>query len=535
MTRPYGLLAAGLAGLVAAAACGPPPGGGSSVSVGGAAAPRAPRHVVLVSLDTTRADRLGCYGSTVRTPTLDGLAAEATVFEDAVTPATTTLCAHTSMLTGSWPQTHGVVRNGYFVHPDNAMLAEVLGAAGFTSAGFVGSFALSERFDFAQGFDHWDETFDLKIRPGDKVANQRRAEQVTDAVLAHLGEGVPERLFLFVHYFDPHSPYDPPPPYDAMYGDVPEGTSGGLDTLRVLTGERQTAVLGFPRDKDAAITEGLLPELVRGWDPEPSELERDLVRLYEGEVSYLDAHLGRLFDGLREAGVWDDALVVVTADHGETFHEHADCWNHGLGVYDTTVRVPLIVRAPGRGAGARVAQVVSTIDVAPTVLDLLGLEPGPRVDGHSLAPLLEGGRLEREHVFAVGTQPGARVERAAGEWRNACKAHAVRSADHKLIETPYMGLQELYDLRADPGEQHELLLAQPAESRAVAAGLAEALARFRASARPLPSDFADPNKTDQRELQQHDLADTARRLQELGYVEAGEDADEDPAAPDCGG
>ncbi len=490
----------------------------------------------MISLDTTRADHLGCYGGDVATPHLDGLAAEGTVFEDAVTPATTTLCAHTSMLTGSWPQTHGIVRNGYHVHPDNEMLAERLSAQGFATAGFVSSFALDERFDFAQGFDVWDQEFDLKIRGGDKHANQRRAERTTDAVLGYLEQGAPERLFLFVHYFDPHSPYDPPAPYDRMYGEVAEGTSGGLDTLRVLTGERQTAVLGFPRDKDAAITEGLLPELVRGWSPEPSAVEQDLVRLYKGEVSYMDHHLGRLFEGLRAAGVWDDAVVVVTADHGETFSEHADCWNHGLAVYDTTVRVPLIVRVPQRGSGRRVAQVVSTIDIVPTILELLDLPEGPRVDGLSLLPLLEGGRLAREHVFAIGTQPGARVERGAGSWRNACKAHAVRSADHKYIDTAYMPLQELYDLRGDPGEQRDLLLAEPERARDLVGELAGVLADFRASARPLPSDFQDSSKARLREEIANDDAadDTAARLGALGYAEAGEDEEFEPAA-DCDG
>ena len=289
-------------------------------------------------------------------------------------------------------------------------------------------------------------------------------------------------------------------------------------------------MLGYLRGKDAAIKEGLLPELVRGWDPRPTAAERDLMRLYAGEVAYMDHHLGRLFEGLRAAGVWDDALIVVTADHGETFAEHADCWNHGLAVYDTTVRVPLIVRAPGRAVGRRVDQVVSTIDIAPTVLELLGLEAGERVEGMSLVPLLDGGELAREHVFAVGTQPGVSVERNAGAWRNACKAHAVRSATHKFIETPYMGLQELYDLRSDPSEQHELLQRDPQAAQGPLAELAAVLADFRAAARPLASEFADPNKVDLREQLENQA-----RLAAMGYVEAGaEDVDAASEGSACG-
>lgn len=499
-----------LAGL-ALAGCAPEGDDAASASAG---APAAPRHVVLVSLDTTRADHLGCYDGPVATPSLDRVAAEGVRFADVSTPATTTLCAHTSIFTGTWPQTHGVVRNGYVVPAANETLGELLDAAGFETAGFVSSFALDEAFGLAAGFDTWEQTFDLNIRAGDEEANQRRAEGTTDAVIAYLdavGDDLPERLFLFVHYFDPHAPYDPPEPWRSRHGPIAEGVDGGDRDLRRIVAEHQEAVLGVPRDRNANVVEGLLPELVRGTTGEPRGIDRDLARLYAGEVAYMDHHVGRLFEALRERGLWDDALVVVTADHGETFWEHADFWNHGLATYQTTVHVPLLLRFPGaRDAGSVVEQPVSTVDVAPTVLAALGLERPAAMEGSVLLPWIQGARGLRGPVFAIGTQPGAAVERDAGAWRNRNKAHAIREGRWKYVCTPYLGLEELYDLESDPDERRDLLAAgegDDPDARARADELCRRLAAFRAAADPHPTGFLDH---------------TRDQLQQMGYLEAGE-------------
>jgi hypothetical protein len=176
------------------------------------------RHVLLISLDTTRADHLGSYGAArARTPALDALAAEGVRFADCTAAAPTTLASHTSLMTGNYPRTHGVPRNGFVLDGANHTLAEALGGLGFWCAAFLGSFALDRRFSFDQGFDHYDQEFDIEVGAGGGDQDQRSAARVTDAVLAHVdvvrarsGFERDGRLFLFAHYFDPHAPYMPP-------------------------------------------------------------------------------------------------------------------------------------------------------------------------------------------------------------------------------------------------------------------------------------------------------------------------------------
>jgi len=281
-----------------------------------------PRHVIVISLDTTRADQLGCYGNTkVKTPNLDRLAAESIVLDDLLSVAPSTLASHTSLFTGKFPHTHGSARNGFVVNDENVTLAELLHEHGFTSAAFVGSFALESRFNLSQGFDRYDEEFD-RLRGRDPVMqNERRAASVTDAALSYLDQaGIPRRLFLFAHYFDAHAPYAPPPPYDTLYD--PQGGAG----LPVLIAET----------KDCPLASG-----------DAGSLAERAALQYAGEISYMDEHVGRLLDGLRERGVLDRALVVVTSDHGETFWEHPYCFNHGWDTYQATLHVVGMVRLPG--------------------------------------------------------------------------------------------------------------------------------------------------------------------------------------------
>ena len=460
--------------------------------------PRGPyRHVVLVSLDTVRADHLGCYGAAgARTPNLDALAARGVLFEAASTAAPTTLASHVSILTGRPPHAHGVARNG------------------FTTAAFLGSFALDRRFGFDQGFAHFDDDFSLEVDGSRFDQDQRRAAEVTDAALAWLDRAEPEHAFLFVHYFDAHAPYDPPAPF------APAGLEPGLPARIEAAVRAQQARAGAPpAGQEAVIRAGLSRELVCGADGEPQAADRELAALYAGEVAYVDREVGRLLEGLRARGVLDDALVLVLADHGETFHEHGDFWNHGLAVYETTVHVPLIVAGKGLAAGTRVAQPVSTIDVAPSVLELCGLPAPARAEGVSLVRALRGAPFERGATVACeATQPPS-VE--AGErWPNARKAKCVRKGPFKYVVTPYLGLEELYDLSADPGERRNLLAGcgpPPADGGVeglpdLVRGLRAALDAYERAADPLPSRF-----------DRSQLEETLRKLKGLGYVEGADD------------
>ena len=450
-----------------------------------------PAHVIVVTLDTFRADHVGCYGNpVVETPALDALALESVRFEDVSTSAPTTLASHVSLFTGTWPSFTGVVRNGFVVHPDNALLPELLRAAGFRTAGFAGSFALTEAVNFPQGFDHWDEVFEEKIRSADPEPFQRRAEAVTDAALAWLDRapGATSPTFLFAHYFDAHHPYDPPPPFDTMYAPHDPELSGDVADQRRATAAHHEAILGYDARYDDVIVKGLLPELVLEPDGEPRGIDLALAARYAGEVSYLDLHLGRLFDGLRARGLWDSALVVVTADHGETFWEHGDFWDHGLGLYQTTVRLPLFVKLPGGARGGSVVREhVAQVDVLPTVLELCDLAQPGAVVGQSLVGALAGEAPAPRRAFAEATKPSQTVERKGLSWLGRCKAKAVRDGRYKLIATPYLGIEELYDLAADPGERHNLLLSPEGAPPGTLERLRADLGAWADSARPLPS------------------------------------------------
>jgi arylsulfatase A-like enzyme len=462
-------------------ACGP-----SSPEVPG------PRHVVLISLDTTRADRFGFYGNReVSTPRLDRLAAESIVLEDFMTVVPTTLASHVSLFTGKYPHHHGTPRNGFLVHEDNVMLPELLRERGFVTAGFAGSFALDNRFRFAQGFDHWDEDFDRFAGIEGRLQNERTAEAVTDAVVEWLdAHGVPERLFLFAHYFDPHAPYEAPPPYDTMYD--PAGRTGLPDWATVRR-------------------EGL----VRAGSS--SELAERLARQYDGEISYLDHHVGELLDALAERGIFDEALVVVSSDHGENFHEHEAVFDHGWSVYRTTMRSVGLVRLPGaERAGTGIAELTASIDILPTVLGRLDIPLPAGIDGESIdldrsaprgrAPGPPDGGEPARVRFGQATKPWQQVE-TDPRWTNMLKARCIRSGRYKLVQVPYAGREELYDLETDPGERTDLLATGGPEAEALAGPLREKLEAWAAGARPLPSRF-EPSQREE----------TLERLRALGYL-----------------
>ena len=307
-------------------------GAGGLAACGGSG--EAPRALVLVTLDTTRADRLGSYGyPNAGTPNLDALAARGVRFERALSPVPITLPAHTSLFTASYPPYHGVRDNGTFVvDPALDTLAERLQAEGLRTGAFVSALPLEARFGLDQGFDFYDQS---RAADGGHM-NERRAEDTIDRALVWLGDvGDDEEFFLWVHLFDPHYPYAPPGP--------------------VMAGH------------DA----------------------------YQGEVSYADAQLGRLFDALEGAGRLEATALVVTADHGESLGDHGEL-SHGHLLFDATQRVPLLMAGPGVVPGRVVERTVDLVDVAPTVCDWLGVDaPELRAQGgRSLHGLLTGGPEE---------------------------------------------------------------------------------------------------------------------------------------------
>jgi arylsulfatase A-like enzyme/predicted Zn-dependent protease len=320
-----------------------PLGAGFAVAVwlAGGGSGSGPRNLLLVSIDTLRADRVGSYGHTAaQTPRLDGLARRGLRFATAATVVPLTLPAHSSLFTGTFPAHHGVRDNGgFYLGDDQDTLAEVLAGAGFRTGGFVAAFVLDGRWGIAQGFERYFDDFDLDRydqAPG-MDAIQRPAGEVIDQALAWLGEEKERPFFAWVHLYDPHTPYEAPEPWRSR----------------------------FPRTADGA---------------------------YDAEIAYTDAQLGRLLDALSADGRLDETLVVVTGDHGEMLGEHGE-QTHGFFIYDPVVRIPLLMA--GAGLPARVIpDQVRIVDVMPTVLELLGVAAPGAVQGVSLLPLAEGRSLD---------------------------------------------------------------------------------------------------------------------------------------------
>ena len=416
-------------------------------------------NVLLITLDTTRADRLGCYGAKgVETPHLDGLAARGTLFERAIAPVPLTLPAHSSLMTGELPAMHGVRDNGGFrLGPEKVTLAEILAARGWATGGFVSAYVLDHRWGIAQGFGTYYDDFDLaKWKTLSMGDIQRRGDATVDRALAWIGErGSREKFFAWVHLYDPHAPYDPPEPFASRYAGRP----------------------------------------------------------YNGEIAWTDELVGRLLSGLEARGLTERTLVAVIADHGESLGEHGE-HGHGYFIYEPTTRVPLLLAGPYAGlAGQRIARTVNNVDLAPTLLDLVGLAdaggPGERLagQGRSLVPLLSKGD-------AAPAAPGyseAFYPRFHYGWS---ELRSVRTDRWHFIEAPR---PELYDLAADPGETNNLAATErrtvaelrgrlAALDREVDAAIEKARAALPAGA---PGGSAAPLEEDE---------ETLRKLAALGYV-----------------
>jgi len=349
------------------------------------AKPRANLNLLIITIDTLRADRVSCYDPAhVRTPSIDGLAAEGTVFMKAFSHVPMTLPAHASLLLGKIPPAHGVHDNSHFVVRDDSLtLAEHLKRLGYATGAFVGGYPLHSRFGLGQGFDIYDDRFAAAPDVGRELA-ERRAAAVADKALSWV-KGRPSPWFLWVHFYDPHDPYEPPEPYLSRFRDAP----------------------------------------------------------YDGEVAYTDEMVGRLLAFLRDQGLADGTMVVLTGDHGESLGEHGEL-THGYLTYNTTLWVPLIIRVPGTKP-SRVDETVSHVDVFPTICEALPVERPAGLEGRSLVPAMDGRRLRPAPVYFECLSP------YYGRGWAPIRGHL--DGRMKFVESP---IPELYDLEKDFGEAANL-------------------------------------------------------------------------------
>ena len=436
--RSKARLAVLISTVIAAASCSPQP---------------TPWNVLLVTIDTTRADRIGCYGQPdAHTPTLDSLAANGFLFERCYSTNPITTPSHSSIMTGTYPMLHGVRDNGLFTLPDErTTLAEVFRAHGWATAAAVGSYPLTRRFGLDQGFDFFDDKIEMPYEDfrGDRIVtrqklffDERPAGDVNRAILPWLRANANDPFFVWVHYFDPHQPLQPPAPYDQL----------------------------FAND------------------------------LYQGEIAYTDESLGRLVETLEEAGVADRTLIVVMADHGEGKEDH-DELTHSLLCFNSTIRVPLIMRVPGARGGTRVVDPVGSVDVAPTILDLVGLPAPEETQGMSLRPFFHAGESPPDLIVRPHYAETLSPQLSYG-WS---EVRAIINGRYKYIHT---SKPELFDLETDPAELKNLAADQPELAASLKHGLEEFVASKASS-----TAVAAAGEVDQ---------ETLNRLAALGYITAGE-------------
>jgi arylsulfatase A-like enzyme len=389
-------------------------------------------NVLVISIDMLRPDHVSCYGyGRPTSPRLDAFAAQGALFENAISSTSWTLPAHAALFTGLADSVHGCTDTDKRLDPSRHTLAERLRAAGYATAGFFSGPYLHPVFGLGQGFDSYVDCTSY-ARRSLKIVAERGTTEGRDLMLASHGDitnptvyrNVNDWLvandkrpfFLFIHMWDVHFDFIPPPPYDTMFDPDYDGVVDGRNFF---------------------FSDRINPDMA----------QRDLdhvLALYDGEIAWTDMHVGKILDDLEALGLADSTLVIILSDHGTEFFEHHNK-GHRQTLYDEVIRIPMMIRFPGRiEPGQRFAEQVRIIDVLPTVLDFAGAPAPDDVMGQSLVPLLTGGTLARDNLavselYSVGV-----------------KLRSFRRNGRKLLENELNDKVYLFDLADDPGEQRPL-------------------------------------------------------------------------------
>lgn len=392
--------------------------------------PKRNPNVLVLVVDALRPDHMGCYGYPLPTsPAMDALARRGVLFADATSLASYTRAAVPSIFASVHPGAHGILNQGKEVEilsDEYVTLAETLKERGYVTAAFAPNPSLHRSFNFDQGFDLYDDDFQIGVRGAQEFETARR---INERTLAWLRANPEKPFFAYLHYRDVHAPYVPPAPYDKMFDKPGAG--------RPLS---EAEYKSHPPDMRK-------PHRFRDLDT--------YVELYDGEIRYTDDHLGRFLETISKEGFLENTVIFLTADHGESFLEHRS-WTHGSGLYEELTRVPLLMVLPGdEHKGRRVTEPVQTTDIYPTVLELLDAELPPQVQGRSLLGDLDAKRP----VFSE-----ALVSRRHRPW-NFGQMVAVRSGGWKLIYNRWGRSGELYNLAQDPGETRDLVDLHPEKAR----------------------------------------------------------------------
>lgn len=353
------------------------------------------RHVILISIDTCRADYLSCYGYPQKTTrNIDAVAQEGILFRNVITSIPTTLPSHSSMMTGTIPPYHGIHNNGYTLEQSNVTLAEILRDNGFVTGAVISAFVMHKQFGLNQGFDTYNDSF--KNPFGSLGITERKGRETNRIAMKWLTEHKDQRAFLFLHYFDPHQGYEPPEPFATEFQNNP----------------------------------------------------------YAGEISYVDYCIGQVVDKLKELSIYDSTLLIITSDHGEMLGEHGE-GTHSYFIYQSAIKVPLIIKLPGKYKSRTVEELAGLVDITPTICGLLDIELPKRVQGKDLSAYL--------------TEPSSSHQDRTIYCESFCPTIYGAAPLLGLVTNTWKYIQttrpELYNLPEDPYESNDLIKQQPQMAR----------------------------------------------------------------------
>ncbi len=392
-------------------------------------------HVLLISIDTCRADYLSCYGyHRQTTPNIDKLADHAVLFENVISPVPITLPSHSSMLTGTIPAYHGVHNNSdYKLGESNVTLAEILTERGYATGAIISAYVLDSQYGLDQGFETYNDRFEQPVK-NLLYFSERRGAETSRFAVEWLEKHKDKKAFLFLHYFDPHIKYTPPEPFASEFAD----------------------------------------------------------NLYAGEIAYTDHCIGQVLEKLKELGLYDSTLIIVTGDHGEMLGEHGED-DHTYFIYQSAIKVPLIFKLPGRTQPQKIKHLVGLIDIMPTVCSLLGIEAPAHVQGKDLSPYFGQNQPSAQNRYLY-------CESLTPTRYGAAALLGLVTDRWKYIQTTR---PELYDIVEDAGETKNLLDEQPVRARILQDHLKQILEQT------VRKDTSTKVDLDEQAI---------KRLQSLGYV-----------------
>lgn len=395
-------------------------------------------NVVVITIDTLRADHLGCYGDQqIRTPNIDSLAADSVRFERAYTPVPVTLPAHTVLFTGTYPLLSGIHDfSANKLGPTQPTLASVLKEQGYTTGAVIGSAVLDSRFGLNRGFDFYYDHFDFnRLQESNLDEMERLGNVVADTALDWLAKHNQNKFFLWMHLYDPHFPYHPPEPFSEQYRNRP----------------------------------------------------------YDGEIAFADFQVGRLIRFLKDKGLYQNTVIVLTGDHGESLGEHGEK-THGFFIYNATLHVPVIFHLPGQRLGNSVPELVSLADLMPTVLQVLKVDVPSPVQGRNLLPFMTAKKEDQSQGLYAETF----LPRLHFNWS---ELRGLETKNYHFIDAPK---PELYDVANDPGETRNLYTTKKAVGEEMRARLASLIRQYSGGQELAEKTGLDPALIE--------------RLQSLGYA-----------------